>query len=207
MTDDMMEDTRQPMLEDTSKTARLHELAKLRGKLESMPPGALLNTSMAGIYLGVSTKTLARWRQARNMGPPFIEPVVAAGSVRSTQPHKYRKSDLDNFINARVNQGGFASMGFAHQVEPWQVNADGAIEGSALSLSIDALLESDPLVATLLDAMVEPWASAAAMRPYRDELEGDMRQALDHVDSNLMTLHFEENTTEATGRRERGGVL
>lgn len=199
MTDDMME--------DTSKTARLRKLAALREHLEHMPPGALFNTGMAGVYMGVSTKTLARWRQARNMGPPFIEPVVAAGGVRSTQPHKYRKSDLDNFINARVNQGGFSSMGFASQVEPWLVNANGAIEGSALALSIDALLEGDPLVAPLLDAMVEPWASAGAMRPYRDELESDMRQALAQIDSNMLTLQFEENTREATGRRERGGVL
>jgi hypothetical protein len=191
------------MLEDTSKSARLRKLAALREHLERMPAGAFFNTGMAAIYLGVSTKTLARWRQVKNMGPPFQKQVVAEGAEASTQPYKYKKQDLDSFTGSRMSAGGFA---FASQVEPWQVNGSGAIEGSALGLSIEALAESDPLVVSLLDALAEPWATAVAMRPYRDELEGDMRQALAQVDSNLLTLQLEENTPPASGQGRRGGI-
>jgi hypothetical protein len=196
MSDQMMEDT-------TSKGARLRKQAALRQHLEHMPPGALFNTGMAAIYLGVSTKTMARMRKVKNLGPPFIEPAVAEGVERTTQPVKYRKSELDIHITKRISLGGFD---FANQVEPWLVNAHGAIEGSALSLSIEELMESEPLVATLLDAMVEPWASSAAMKPYRDELDAALRQVMAQVDSNLQTLQMEERTEPATGKPRRGGL-
>jgi hypothetical protein len=191
------------MLEDTSKEARLRKLEALREHLERMPSGALFNSSMAAIYLGVSTKTLARWRKVKGMGPPFLEPVVAEGVDRTTQPHKYRKQDLDIFTATRMSRGG---LDFASMVEPWQVNAAGAIEGSALTMSLDELLEADLLVATLLDALAEPWVSAAAMRPYRNELEAGMRKAMERIDSNLLTLQLEENTASATGK-SKGSVL
>jgi hypothetical protein len=192
------------MLEDTSKEARLRKLAALRDHLERMPPGALFNSSMAAIYLGVSTKTLARWRKVKGMGPPFLEPVVAEGVDRTTQPHKYRKQELDIFVSSRMSVGGFD---FASLVEPWRTNAAGAIEGSALGMALEELLDSDTVVATLLDALAEPWASAGAMRPYRDELEAGMREAMAQIDSNLLTLQLEENTASATGTSKGGGVL
>ena len=191
------------MLEDTSKEARLRKLAALREHLERMPSGALFNSSIAAIYLGVSTKTLARWRKVKGMGPPFLEPVVAEGVDRTTQPHKYRKQELDIFVSSRLSVGGFD---FASLVEPWRTNAGGAIEGSALTMSLDELLEADLLVAPLLDALAGPWISAGAMRPYRNELEAGMRKAMEQIDSNLLTLQLEENTATPTGKR-RGSVL
>jgi hypothetical protein len=191
------------MMEDNSKGARLRKDAALREHLEHLPPGSLFNTSMAAIYLSVSTKTMARMRKVKNLGPPYIEPAVAEGVERTTQPVKYRKSELDIYLTRRISLGGFD---FASQVEPWLVNAHGAIEGSALGLSIEELLESEPLVATLLDAMVEPWASAAAMAPYRNELDAALRQVMAQVDSNLQTLQMEERTEQATGKPRRGGL-
>lgn len=184
------------IMEDTSKGARQRKQAALREHLEHMPPGALLSTSMAAIYLGVSTKTMARMRKVKGMGPPFMEPIVAEGAERTTQPHKYRKSDLDIYITKRVNVGGFD---FATLVEPWRVDGNGAIEGSALVMSIEELLQSELPVATLLDTLVEPWASSDAMKPYRDELEAELRQVMAKVDSNLLTLELEEHTAPATG--------
>ncbi|MGN6111761.1 MAG: hypothetical protein ACTHOC_01910 [Luteimonas sp.] len=191
------------MLEDISKEARLRKLAALREHLERMPPDTPFNTGKAAIYVGVSTKTLARWRQVKGMGPRFRKPVVAKGAARTTQPHQYIKQDLDIFNANRMSSGGFD---FASLVEPWQINAAGAIEGSALTLSMEELLEADLLVATLLDALAEPWVSAAAMRPYRNELEAGMRKAMEQIDSNLLTLQLEENTALPTGK-SRGSVL
>lgn len=179
--------------------------AELRSHLERLPPGALLNAGVAAVYLDVSTKTLARWRERKNMGPPFLEPVVAEGAPRSTQPYKYRKSDLDVFVSGRLSAGGLA---FANQVMPWALDEAGAIVGNALDrLSIVDLLDTDPWVATLLDALAEPWATAAAMQPYRDELESAMRQAMVQVDSSLQTLQLEERTGPATGKPRRDAGL
>lgn len=194
------------MIEDLGKNARRRKLAEIRRALESMPPGALLNTGLSAIYLNVSTKSLARWRQVDGMGPPFLTPVVAKGEARTTQPYKYRKSDLDLFLSARVATGGFNS--FAVDVEPWRVNEAGAIEGSALDLLRDyQMLEIDPVVATLLEALSEPWTSAGAMRPYRDELVDDMRKALEVIDSAAQTLQFEDRTAPAIGSSRGWGGL
>ena len=181
---------------------RLRKQAALREHLERLPGTALLNASMAAIYLDVSTKTLGRWREVKGLGPPFLQPVVQEGVARTTQPYKYRKSDLELFVSSRMNSGGFA---FASRVQPWLLNEAGSIVGNALDrLSIDELLESHSMAAPLLDALSEPWESAGAMRPYRDELERAMKRALDQVDSDVLTLQLEERTPAATGkRRER----
>src|SRR5690606_6309795 len=163
------------MVEETRKEARRSKLATLRQHLEHMPAGALFNSSMAAIYLGVSTKTLARWRKVKGMGPPFLEPVVAEGVDRTTQPHKYRKQELDIFVSSRMSVGGFD---FASLVEPWRTNAAGAIEGSALGMALEVLLDSDTVVATLLYALAVPRASAGAMRPYRYYIVDTLSQAL-----------------------------
>lgn len=177
------------------KQERMRKQVTLREHLEHLPGGALLNAGMAAIFLDVSTKTLARWREVKGLGPPFLEPVVLEGAARSTQPYKYRKSDLELFVSARMRSGGFA---FANDLQPWQLDGLGLITGNALDLqSAEDLLDTDPYVATLLEALTGNWSSADSMHPYRDELESGMRDALAVVDSSLQRQQLDERTPRA----------
>lgn len=56
----------------------------------------LMTTSEAADYLASTKTTLEQWR-ARNDGPPFVK---MGRSVR------YRRADLDQWIEARVQNAG-----------------------------------------------------------------------------------------------------
>lgn len=55
---------------------------------------ALLNQQQLASLLGLSERTLERWR-SEHLGPPFVR-LVGLGSVR------YRKTDIDEWLKVQV---------------------------------------------------------------------------------------------------------
>jgi len=55
---------------------------------------ALLNQDQLAALLGVSERTLERWR-SEHLGPPFVR-LVGLGSVR------YRKADVDQWLEGQL---------------------------------------------------------------------------------------------------------
>jgi excisionase family DNA binding protein len=60
-------------------------------------PTELLNTSAAAKYLGLEPQTLSTWRCLGRYGLPFI---------RVGRCIKYRRSDLDKWLESRSETGG-----------------------------------------------------------------------------------------------------
>ena len=157
---------RSPMKKPLTKDEKAQLRAKLCAQVAQLGPDDRISTAQTAAVLDRTTKTLERWREL-GMGPECDPPEVPKGVKQTTQHFKYRKSVV-------VAYRGGGSMGFAVAWEPWAMDSRGRLQGLAYDfLDFDALLEgmaSDTvLIASIEEALQEPWVSAAAMKPYYDE--------------------------------------
>lgn len=153
----------------------------------------LLNTAQVAKALGVSTKTLERWRNDEN-GPPFVRlpsPTKSHASIR------YKRETLDDWIQAHTVRSNV--MGFATAQRLWSINDHSQILGDAEQLldasELEQAMDADlVMVLPLGEAVLEPWADLDALGRYVAELHealdafrGHTQAALDRARMNSET--------------------
>lgn len=110
----------------------LQEAFECINQLANLPDDAVIEASMAALYLGISSKTLARYRQ--NGGGPSYHQYPAPGSTARNQKINYTLADLrswrnqfkvDSTMDAAVRRGlAFGRVGDLIYQQPFWVNGN-----------------------------------------------------------------------------------
>lgn len=157
------------------------------------PPA--LNTAQVARRLGVSTKTLERWRVIGG-GPPFFPlptPTGTQGSIR------YDQDELEQWTKDRtVTQH---VMGFATAQRLWSIDEASQILGDAEQLLDAAALEQamgadQVMVLPLGEAVLEPWADLAALAKHVEELHTELDTFRAHTQSALDRARMNSETPD-----------
>lgn len=124
-----------------------------------------ISTAQAAEHLGVSTRTLERWR-GQGVGPPsYILPTNARGR----RPVRYKAEEVRRWPAAGGGRG-------LNGMRAWVVE-DGKMCGEAARLIepgkfMEAMLERDDIeVMSLAEAIQQPWRSLDDLVPYVGEVE------------------------------------
>jgi hypothetical protein len=154
------------------------------------PNAKVLTNAQAADRLGVSTKTLGRWRQVKEKGPPFIKPGADVDSKSNTHV-RYRIEDLDEW--ARKNR--WASP--LHKMQGWLIDDAGIVLGPAAP----GYLGDDVIIATIYEALTdEKWASTAAMTKAWDDWRAEMKLAEEEIKRSFAVCERDEMAKEVAGQ-------
>ncbi|HCI7689008.1 TPA: hypothetical protein NPX55_001385 [Salmonella enterica] len=135
----------------------LRDLSEVWRLFSDMPEEATLNAEMAALYLGISVKTLARYRQNGD-GPPYIQ-YQSEDSKARNQKVNYLLGDLrvwrdehkvKNTMHAAQIRGlTFASLSDFTEPQPfWQIITNGCSKNKLIS---HALTTPDDIFRQLLE--------------------------------------------------------
>lgn len=152
-----------------------------------MPQEGYVSTAQAAIYLGVSTRTLERWR-SHGVGPTAYE--FPTGS-RGRPPVRYLAEEVRKWPQVQIAGVGVIR---AWVVEDGKVcgEAERLIEPGALA---EAMLENEHILAmALIDTLILPWRSADDLAPYVREAEGLAQDMINKAQVALSRALLEAST-------------
>lgn len=166
----------------------LSEVWKLFG---GMPDDTTLNVELTALYLGMSVKTLARYRQ-NGEGPPYIQYQTGNSKARN-QRVNYLLGDLRIWRNgykvestmqaAQVRGLAFTSLSDFTKLEPfWTI--DNKIYSHALTVSDEAFREllkatrSKVIWISVEKVLFEDWHSARERQIWNDLFVGLLRELM-----------------------------
>ncbi|HCU2336432.1 TPA: hypothetical protein OUJ99_004777 [Klebsiella aerogenes] len=135
----------------------LRELSEVWRLFSDMPDDATLNVELASLYLGISVKTLARYRQ-NGGGPQYIQYQTEDSKARN-QRVNYLLRDLRSWRDnhrvsstmhaAQVRGLTFTSLSDFTEPQPfWQMNTNGGSKNKIIS---HALTTPDDIFRQLLE--------------------------------------------------------
>ncbi|HED4148405.1 TPA: hypothetical protein R4286_005676 [Raoultella ornithinolytica] len=135
----------------------LRDLSEVWSLFSDMPDDATLNVELASLYLGISVKSLARYRQ-NGGGPQYIQ-YQSEDSKARNQRINYLLRDLrswrdnhkvSNTMHAAQIRGlTFASLSDFTEPQPfWQMNTNGCSKNKLIS---HALITPDDIFRQLLE--------------------------------------------------------
>lgn len=154
------------------------------------PNAKVLTNAQAADRLGVSTKTLGRWRQVKGAGPPFMKP--SAGKRPNSNTHvRYPLDSLDDWIK----DNSWASP--LHKMRGWVVDAQGRVTRPALPDERG----DDVIIASIHEALTEEkWASRDAMIGAWEAWRSEMTAAEEEIRQSIADFEREELADEVAGR-------
>jgi len=153
----------------------LREMSEVWSLFGDMPDDATIGVDLAALYLGVSVKTLARYRQNGD-GPPYVQYQSSESKARN-QRVNYLLGDLRVWRNnhrvsgtmqaAQVRGLAFTTLSDLTCSQPfWSISKERVIIGHALRITDDAfkgyLRDSDYVLIWLSveEALLKDWVWA-----------------------------------------------
>ncbi|MFV7511517.1 helix-turn-helix domain-containing protein [Stenotrophomonas geniculata] len=158
-----------------------------RQALAQAPGDLHLTAAQAAVLMQVSTKTLQRLRNQRMPPPPIGERPERTDERWSTTPVRYRKSDVDAWLQHPVMP---SAQLLGKQLQAFQM-ANGVIIGHAKDL------DDNTIVGCIFDLLTElQWSSTELMIEAQQVLFDEQKQQRDVVQERI-ALHERNALTQA----------